>query len=71
MEEMSKQQLLEKVVIDLLLKNRELEEKVKEEKESSDLWYNARNKLQTKVEELENTILTFTEPKQKLTNLKN
>lgn len=68
---MSKQQLLEKVVIDLLLKNRELEEKVKEEKESSDLWYNARNKLQTKVEELENTILTFTEPKQKLTNLKN
>ena len=50
---MSKQETLEKIVIDLLFENRELKDKLKSEKESSDLWWREKNKLETKVEELE------------------
>jgi len=60
---MNKQETLEKVVIDLLLENKELKLDVQKQKDSSTFWWKQATEKDEKIKELEQTVLTFTEPK--------
>ena len=56
----------DEIIIDLLLENKKLKKDLQEAKDSNMYWYKEYDKLKEKVETLETTVITFTEPKSKI-----